>query len=130
MGLREKSAEYYAKDYNCAESLLRAVDETEKLGLPECAIHAIGGFGGGCGCGEMCGAVAVGIEAISLKYINDREHTAPECRRECRRFIKEHKERYGGILCRELKPRTYSAECKCKNTIGNTAELLEEFLKK
>ena len=133
MDLKEKAVEYYNRDFNCAESTLQAANDTEGYGLPSCAIRAIAGFGGGCGCGELSGAVAASIEALSLKYIEEgeRSHTVPVSAEECERFISEHKERFSSVLCRDLKEKNYDAEgTKCQKTVEDTCELLAEFLAK
>lgn len=82
---------------------------------------------------SWCGAVAASIEALSLKYIEEgeRSHTVPISAEECERFISEHKERFGSVLCRDLKEKNYDAEgTKCQKTVEDTCELLAEFLAK
>ena len=50
---RDRIYEYFIeKDNNCAEAMLRALNDEYCLGIPEDSVKLVGGFGGGMGCGK------------------------------------------------------------------------------
>ena len=52
----ERLKSYYLdKDYNCAETTLRLINDKYDLGLAEEDYKLVSGFGGGFGCGITCG---------------------------------------------------------------------------
>ena len=54
--LRDYVKKYYLEQRrNCAESLLRAANEAYGLNLTEADFALLSGFGGGMGCGSVCG---------------------------------------------------------------------------
>ena len=57
---------YLEKDYNCAETILRAANEEYHLGLNEDSFRLVSGFGGGMGCGGTCGALSSAMAVISM----------------------------------------------------------------
>ena len=132
MDIKERSAYHYCeKDMNCAESVLHGADDALGLELPDCAFRAIGAFGGGCGCGEMCGAVAASVETLGLLHIKTRAHESADVADITKDFIDRHRELYGSVLCRDLKERNWDeANGKCLSTVKNASALLEETIKK
>ena len=54
--LRDNVKKYYLEqDYNCAETILRCIDEEYGIGLTEDDFKLVSAFGGGMGCGSSCG---------------------------------------------------------------------------
>ena len=51
---------FIEKDNNCAETMLRALNDEYQLGIPDDSVKLVGGFGGGMGCGKACGALCGG----------------------------------------------------------------------
>ena len=50
---RDRIYEYFIeKDNNCAEAMLRALNDEYCLGIPDDSVKLVGGFGGGMGCGK------------------------------------------------------------------------------
>ncbi|MFR6217439.1 MAG: C-GCAxxG-C-C family (seleno)protein [Enterocloster bolteae] len=72
---RDRIYEYFIeKDNNCAEAMLRALNDEYCLGIPDDSVKLVGGFGGGMGCGKACGALCGGCSAISYRLIHERAH--------------------------------------------------------
>ena len=69
---------FIEKDNNCAETMLRALNDEYQLGIPDDSVKLVGGFGGGMGCGKACGALCGGCSAISYRLIKERAHATPE----------------------------------------------------
>ena len=58
MSLIEKTKYYYSeKNKNCAEAILLASNEVFGFGLSEDCAKIVMGFGGGLGCGKLCGSL-------------------------------------------------------------------------
>jgi len=97
----KKAASYFRSGYNCAESVLMAMQDTwHGQKTPNIAT----GFGAGIGRkGSVCGAVTGGVLAINLKYgrmkaDEDREKSYALASEFCREFEKE----FGSVICRDL----------------------------
>ncbi|MBQ8469199.1 MAG: C_GCAxxG_C_C family protein [Clostridia bacterium] len=100
----EYCGELFGKGFDCgqvvlsffAEELGLTVDEANKLGAA---------FGGGCGQGGTCGAVAGAMMALGLKY-GHFDETRPEQKEEMMKvreeFLSKFKEQRGSALCRDL----------------------------
>ncbi len=124
---------YLEQDYNCAESLSRGANEYYGLGLNEEALLALGGFGGGCYSGRLCGACSGGVMAISSKYIHTRAHAEELACNRVTEFVEAFIETLGSDLCDELKKRYYDDSlecCKCIKTVKMAAGVLEEKMVK
>ena len=127
--LRDIALKYYLEqDYNCAESILRAANDKYSLGLSEETFHALGGFGGGCCSGRLCGACAAGVAAISAKYIKTRLHADETAKERVSLFMTDYIKSMGSDLCDELKKKYYDEKLesgRCRRTVELAADLLE-----
>jgi C_GCAxxG_C_C family probable redox protein len=128
--MKEKAVDYFLKaDCNCAESMFRGACDTLGLSITPDAIHAIGPFGGGLGCGETCGAMAGSAGALGVLLIETRAHACPQIKpavsEMTARFLKE----FGSLRCEDLKPKYFTEETRCSTLVAKTAEILEELTK-
>lgn len=102
--LGEKAVKQFLEGYNCAQSVLLTIFEHWDIRndlVPKIAT----GFGGGIGrCGSVCGALAGGVMAISVKY--GTNEPSPEKRLKtyalANEFYKKFEKQHGSVLCREL----------------------------
>lgn len=126
MSIREKALEYHKGGFNCAQSVLAALNEY--TGLDDCAALAVSaGFGGGLRSGEICGAVSGAVMALGLAFpFNDAENAeakaaiaalAKNCVAKCN-------EEFGCVRCLDLKANGVS----CPELIGRMAEIAEEMI--
>ena len=74
--LAEIAKKYYLeKGANCSEAVVKAANEAYGLGLDEQALKLVSGFGGGCGCGDLCGAIAGALSVLSVLSVGpNRAH--------------------------------------------------------
>jgi len=100
----EKALIYFRQGYNCAQSVLLAMQEHYKL-ENECIPKIATAFGGGVGrCGSLCGALTGAIMAIGLEHgtnesnLENREKTYTLAQKFYKQFTKE----CGSPHCREL----------------------------
>ena len=100
----ETAVEYFAKGYNCAQSVFGSF--SEDLGMDKATAFKLGnGFGGGVRCGDVCGAVTGAIMAIGLKcgfHIEKDFGQKAFCNEKAFEFINEFKEENGSMICREI----------------------------
>lgn len=126
--LIENTTKFYKDNYNCAETLILAGNETYDLGLDANAAKLMAGFGGGCGCGHLCGALAGALGIISMLTVTDRAHTTPDFGPIRAEFMKKYEEKLGSVMCSELKAKYRDEETNCLKTCQLTAEVLAEYL--
>jgi len=101
----KKAVEYFSGNYNCAQSVLLAMQEY--YGIPSGGLipKIATPFGGGIGrCGSLCGALTGAVLAIGLKYgtettnLKEKEKSYKLARKLYERFVKA----WGTPFCREL----------------------------
>jgi C_GCAxxG_C_C family probable redox protein len=100
-----QAAEYFARGFNCSQSVLAAY--AGQFGLPEdLALKIAGGFGGGMGrMAGTCGAVTGAIMVIGLKFAGTTQGDVQgkeNAYAAVREFVHRFKGRNVTMLCREL----------------------------
>ena len=128
MSLVDIAKKYYCEQMkNCPVSTFLAANEYFELGLSEADAALVTGFGGGIGCGKICGTAAASV-AILGKLFSDRENL----KEICAAFISEYEEYLGcgSIDCAIIASKNKTADNRCNETVIKTAELLEKFVAK
>ena len=118
---------YREKGFNCAETVLCAANDAWDLHLEPAVIRTMGGFGGGMGTRNVCGAVSGGIAALSCRYVEVTGHQSPLLMAKVRLFMNTVKERLGDEKCAFLGPKYRSESEGCLTTIRLVAEILDEI---
>ena len=100
----KKAVEYHRRGYNCAQSVLAAF--TDLIGTPERQLMDLaGGFGGGAGTGELCGAISGAVMVLGLLTPGDPADPVASKKRTME-LSKELQKRFSGIFeavrCQEL----------------------------
>jgi len=101
----EKAANYFKQDYNCAQSVLLAMQEYYGVGKNRLIPKIATTFGGGIGRrGSLCGALTGAIMAIGLKHGTDKtvlieKEKAYEI---ALKFYDQFARECGSPFCREL----------------------------
>lgn len=131
--LKEVAKKYWAEEYdlNCAECIVYAANEEYDLNLPEEALKAVSGFGGGMATGDVCGVITGAIAVIGIMFTEVSGHKSPKVRAMTREFIKNFKEKMEFIKCIDLN-RKYTDRVgrKCSLMIETGADILEDIIKK
>ena len=128
MGYVENAKKYYwDEEMNCAEGILLGGNDTYDLGISKADVALFSGFGGGIGCGKICGCAA-GAVGVLGKLFSERE----DFRDICAAFVSEFEEGLGcgTINCEVLKAKYKTDENRCLETVTRSAELLEKFIAK
>lgn len=121
---------YLERNMNCAEAVLHAADEEYGYHLNDDCFKLIGGFGGGCACGHICGAVAASIASLGYENIKTKANETPGLGDKCKLFMETFTERHGSVLCADLKAKDYDPTMRCYKVVQAAAELLEEIRSK
>ncbi len=126
--LKERIETYYLKEnFNCAESMLRSINEEYGLGLENDCLKLAGGFGGGMGCGLACGALSAAIMALGKMAIGQKAHETKGFKELCASFVAAFREGEGEVDCSLLKAMNFQPERRCMRTVQLAADLFEEF---
>ena len=103
--ISKKAAEYFGKDYNCAQSVLLAMQDYYGVPKSELIPKIATPFGAGIGrCGSLCGALTGAVLAIGLKHgtdttnLKEKEKSYELAQKLYKRFV----EVWGSPFCREL----------------------------
>ena len=119
---------YYEGNYNCAETIIRAGNEYYDLGLHDRDMIALGGFGAGMQSGNTCGAVLAGISILSMKYIEKKAHESTDIKPVTIMLIKRFNQKYGSVLCKDIKPQSFKPDIRCRNTIEAACDIIEDVI--
>ena len=119
---------YYEGNYNCAETIIRAGNEYYDLGLHDRDMIALGGFGAGMQSGNTCGAVLAGISILSMKYIEKKAHESNDIKPVTIMLIKRFNQKYGSVLCKDIKPQSFKPDIRCRNTIEAACDIIEDVI--
>lgn len=119
---------YYEGNYNCAETILRAGNEYYNLGLHDRDMIAFGGFGAGIQTGNTCGAVLAGVGILSMKYIEKKAHESKDIKPVTSMLMREFREKYGSVLCKDIKPQSFKPDVRCKPTIETACDIIEKVI--
>lgn len=125
MSINSKATDLHNDGYNCAQSVFGAC--SDECGIDEKAALAIRArFGGGAGCGELCGAISGGIMAIGAAFANDDPHNSAKVKKLRGELIQKVRDKYGVITCRELK--APGKAVPCGDLIEGCAVLADEII--
>ena len=138
----KKAVEYHKRGYNCAQSVLAAF--TDLIGTPERQLMDLaGGFGGGAGTGELCGAVSGAVMVLGLLTpvdMNDPMGSKKRTTALGKEFQKRFVEKFGYLRCHDLLKNPTQASSAtpaaqsmgvtnhCRLMIVTAVEILEEML--
>ena len=119
---------YYNMNYNCAETIIRAGNEYYDLRLHDRDMIAFGGFGAGIQTGNTCGAILSAVSVLSMKYIEEKAHESKDIKPITAALIREFNNRYGSVLCKDIKPQSFNPDIRCKATIETACDILEQVI--
>ncbi len=119
---------YYDQNYNCAETMIRAGNEYYELGLHDRDMIAFGGFGAGIQTGNTCGAILSAVSILSMRYVEQKAHESADIRPVTTALIRKFNERYGSVLCKDIKPQSFQPDIRCKHTIETACDILEQVI--
>ena len=119
---------YFDKNYNCAETILRAGNDYYNLGLHDRDMILVGAYGAGIQTGNTCGAVLAGASILSMKYIEAKAHESEDIRSVVGKLMRAFNEQYGSTLCKDIKPQSFKPEYRCLKTIEVACDIIEKVI--
>lgn len=144
---KERAMQNFLKGYNCTQSILLAFEDVLPEESREEIICMSSAFGGGMGrLREVCGSVSGMFLVAGLLYGYSGPETGErkaELYSKIQRLAHEFEEQNGSIVCRELlglsmkeqepvpeaRTKEYYKKRPCKELIGMSAEILENFIR-
>lgn len=122
---------YMEKGFNCAESMLWAIEQEYGVGLKEEDLKYVGAFGGGMFYGSACGAICGTMAALGKLRIGTSALVTEGFREECKALAEAFQEKLGAFDCRDLTP-MYKKEdgTRCLATVLLACEVAEDFIGK
>ncbi len=121
---------YVNDNYNCSESILRAMNEYYQLGIDEHGLKVASGFGGGLYSGDVCGCLTGAIMAMSVMLVEDKSNTTPNFKDEIRNFYQAFLKEYGSTNCCELRATQRHPQLGCKELMIRVGDFIETYNKK
>ena len=126
MTAEEKAIAFHDRGFNCAQSVLGSLGTY--TGLDEkTALALAAGFGGGCRCGELCGAVSGAIMALGMHcpYVDGRDQKRKEEIASLSQSAADcFRQTFGALRCEELK----GDKSHCTDYIRGMATITETIL--
>ena len=124
MSLSNNCLHYFLDEKkNCAVSMLLGVNDYYKLNLAEKDFEFVLGFGGGIGCGYICGCLAGSI-AVLGKMFSAREDFRPMCAK----FVSMFEKELGSKDCVDIMKTHFDKVNRCALAVEKTANLLEKYI--
>ena len=117
---------YLGGDYNCAESVLLAANEVYGFGLDaENCVKLVSAFGGGLGCGRLCGAAAGAMAALGFAAVDGRAHATEGFKDLCADTTAKLEAALGSTECAQVKPAFFNPDVRCLNAVKAACRVLE-----
>ena len=126
--LEDVARKYYKMGYNCAESMIRAGNEYYNLGLHDKDMNVMAPFGSGMQVGDVCGALTGACCVIGAKYVETKAHDFQGIKKLTPKLIRAFQQELGSRLCAQIKPKHYTKEFHCQDTVGLAASVLEKVI--
>ncbi|WP_053957727.1 C-GCAxxG-C-C family (seleno)protein [Inediibacterium massiliense] len=115
------ATKYHKEGYNCAESIVKALNEEKGTDIP---VSIASPFGSGMTVGSTCGAITGAIIAVGSLKGRKEAKDKNESRKYTKEIMNKIKEKYGTFDCLELKKKGVS----CNEIIEYTYNILKETL--
>lgn len=122
------STYYFDRNYNCAESLLRAANDYYDLGLDDNALKLVGSYGAGMQTGNTCGAILAASAVLSLMYIDEKAHESDDIKPVMEILMKHFEEEFGSTLCSNIKPQCFVEGKRCLKAVETACDILQKTI--
>jgi C_GCAxxG_C_C family probable redox protein len=128
--LKDKAYEYFiTRDHNCAETTLLAAGEEYGLGIGPEEMKLVSAFGGGMGCGKLCGVLAGSMAALGRLAVNGRAHATENFGPLCAGLCESFEAGLGSLKCADLKAMYRNDEVRCLKTVELGLDVFEAYVK-
>lgn len=114
--------EVHKEGYNCAESIVKAINEEKNLNIP---VSVASPFGAGMTVGSTCGAITGALMVLGAVKGRETSKEQNASRLITKEIMNKISEKYGTFECRELKKKGVS----CNEIIEYAYEVIEKYVK-
>lgn len=108
--------------YNCAEVMLRSMNDYYELKINEDELKMATGFGGGMKVGSVCGILTGAIMGLSVMFKDDNPESKAKLGQKTMQIMNGFKSKYESDRCFDV------LENGCIQMILYTSDLIEEVL--
>jgi C_GCAxxG_C_C family probable redox protein len=130
--IKKRVSDYYWREnVNCATTMLNILSELHKINLDKQVINSAIGMHGAGGFGAQCGLLEGSLMLIGILG-KEKEMSTEEIINLCYCFAQEFEEKFGSLLCKELRPQGFKSDnpphlCEglTNQAVNFTAEYLE-----
>lgn len=118
----DRVIEFHDAGYNCAESIIKAINEEKNLSIP---VSIASPFGTGMTVGTTCGAITGALMVLGALNGRETKEEKNNSRQIARVVMNRVREDYGTFECKELKKKGVS----CNEIIKYTYDVMKEYIK-
>jgi C_GCAxxG_C_C family probable redox protein len=117
----KRVSEFHKEGYNCAESIVKAINEEKELNIP---VAIASPLGSGMTVGTTCGAITGALMALGAVKGRETSKESNETRKVTKEVMNRVREKYGTFECLELKKKGVS----CDEIIEYAYGILREYI--
>lgn len=124
--LKQLAVQYYLEEkLSCAQSIFLAANDVYHLGLTREDAKLVSAFAGGCGCGNICGALAGALAVLGKIMLTGQEPYTLQLKEASTRLVEAFEKECGSTLCSTLTPKYKNEEMRCAQVVGIMADILQ-----
>jgi len=129
---RRVSDYYWSENVNCATTMLKVLSELHEINLNQQVINSAIGMHGAGTFGAQCGLVEGSLMMIGILG-KDKEVSTETIINICYCFAQEFEEKFGSLLCKQLRPQGFRPDNPphlCEGLTNQTVKFTVEYLER
>lgn len=122
--------EYFVtENHNCSETVIKLANDKYNLGITDNDLKLLSAFGGGMGCGGICGCLAACEAVLGKMFCQEKAHATEGFKDITGNFARKFEQEFGGIDCKDLKSQYAQKDVRCLTLVEKSLDLLDEYIK-
>lgn len=118
------------RKFDCAERMLRSINEGYQLHLSDETLKLAAAFGGGMGMQYTCGAISGALMGLASMFVKERAHEDDRIRELAKELFTVVETKLGCSDCLTLVNKHRTASDKCSKIIFTVAEAVDEIIER
>lgn len=131
--IRERVSDcYWNENVNCATTMLQILSELHEINLNQQVIHSAIGMHGAGSFGAQCGLVEGSLMLIGILG-KEKEVSTEGIINLCYSFAEEFEEKFGSLLCKQLRPQGFKSDNPphlCEGLTNQAVKFTAEYLER